>query len=279
LIGADESSLRSDVDPATGGFNPVLGFASGGMYGKAEYLLGSKARVSVGFTQKTDDHSIIDPTYGPVLTEQLSPNRAFASVVAADYDVAQGIKLSASYTALREADGLLGSQGAGLFNMVQGTRTTATTVGATATLSGGWKIYGSATLADSTAPQFDNSAFSFTTPRLASTSYELVATKSGLFAERDRMRLSIAQPLHIESGAISYQSMQVVDRTTGELGPVAQTWSVSGRREYRMEANYTVPVFEGHGAVNGYGLVNLNPHTSTSGAPELAIGVQMRLGL
>ncbi len=279
LSDASGFSLRSDLDPSTGGVNPILGFASGGIYGSADILVSGRARFSVGFTQKTDDHTYIDPTFGPLPDEQLSPNHSFASVVAVDYDVAKGVKLNASHTMLREGDGLLGSQGSGFFDMAGGTSTTATTIGARLAPSEDWKIFGSATLAHSAAPRFSNSALSFTAGGLTSTAYELAAVKTGLFAEHDQMRLSIAQPLHVESGGIQYQSLQVVDRQTGALGLLNETWNVSGPREYRMEALYALPVLEGRGEVRGYGLVDLNPHVSTSRAPELAVGVQLRLGV
>jgi Subtilase family len=278
LTGMDGFSLRSDFDPATGGVNPVLGFASGGAYGRAQMTIGS-ARFSLGYTQKRDDHIIIDPTYGPVPEMNLSPNRAYASVMAVDYAVSDGIKLNASYTSLREADGLLGSQGAGIFNMVSGTRTAATTVGASFALPADWAVAASATTGRSTAPQFNGGAFSFSSDKLTSTAYEVVATRSGLFGEADTLRLSIAQPLHIESGAMQFQSMQVVDRQTGELGAYTQSWNVSGAREVRMEAMYGLPVLEGRGEVEGYALVDMNPQASLTGATELAIGWRARFGL
>ena len=278
FTGVSGFSLRSDFDPATGGVNPVLGFASGGAYGQAEMTLG-KARFSFGYTQKTDDHMYLDPTYGPVLEEKLAPNRAFASLFSVDYELVKSVKLNASFTNLRESDGLLGAQGAGLFNMVQGSNTAATTVGASFDLTGGWKLLASATTATSASPQFSNGALSFTTPHLNSTAYELVAMTSELFADRDSFRISLAQPLHIESGALQYRSMQVVDRETGELSNFTQTWNVSGKREYRMEALYGLPVLEGAAQLEGYALVDVNPHMSVTGAPELALGWSLRFAL
>jgi len=271
-------SLRSDFDPATGGVNPVLGFASGGAYGRAEMAVG-RVRFGFGYTQKRDDHMYLDPKYGPVLEENLAPNRASASLFTVDYELTKSVRLNASYTNLHEADGLLGAQGGGFFDMVGGTETAATTVGASFELSGGWKLLASATTADSRSPKFAGGALSFTTANLSSTAYEVVAMKSGLFDDNDSFRLSLAQPLHLESGALQYRSLQVVDRQTGELGSFSQTWNVSGKREYRGEALYGLPVLEGAARLEGYALVDLNPHLSKTGAPELALGWRLRFGL
>jgi hypothetical protein len=270
-------TMRSDFDPVTGGVNPVLGFASGGAYGRAEMQLGG-ARFSFGYTQKRDDHMYLDPKYGPVLDEKLAPNRASAALFAVDYELSKVVRLNATFTNLHEADGFLGAQGAGMFNMMQGSSTMATTFGATFDLADGWKLLGSATVAQSAAPQFDNTSLAFTTPRLNSTAFELVAMKSGLFDKLDSFRVSLAQPLHLEGGALQYKSLQVVDRQTGELGGFSQTWSVSGNREYRMEAVYGLPIMGGSGQLDGYALVDLNPPTK-SGASELALGGRIKFDL
>ncbi len=61
--------------------------------------------------------------------------------------------------------------------------------------------------------------------------------KSGLFSDLDRLRVSLAQPLHVESGALQYTALEVTDRDIEvRNGTVTQTWNISGKREYRMEA-------------------------------------------
>ncbi|HUO97569.1 MAG TPA: S8 family peptidase [Rhizomicrobium sp.] len=271
-------SLRSDFDPATGGVNPVLGFASGGAYGRAEMLIG-KARFSFGYTQKSDDHMYLDDRYGPVQVEKLAPNRAAASHFAVDYELGTSVRLNASFTSLRENDGLLGAQGAGLFDMVRGSSTAATTFGASFDLAGGWKLLGSATMARSASPTFENAALTFTAPNLVSTAYELVAMRANLFADKDSFRISLAQPLHLEAGALRYSSVYVADRDTGRLGSFSQTWDVSGKREYRMEALYGMPFMDGTAHLEGYALVDVNPHLSKTGATELAMGWRAKFEL
>jgi hypothetical protein len=114
---------------------------------------------------------------------------------------------------------------------------------------------------------------------LESTAYELVATKAGLFGEKDSIRVSLSQPLHVESGALNYTAMEVMDRSTGALGAVTQAWNVSGNREYRMEAMYGLPVFEGRGMVSAFGLVDMNPPTTPDTNLAVSFGAQFKLDL
>ena len=68
------------------------------------------------------------------------------------------------------------------------------------------------------------------------------------------MRLTFSQPLHVESGALNYQSVQVVDRATGQLGTVNELWDLgSGSRRYVTEAQYAIPVLDGAAEVSLFG--------------------------
>ncbi len=275
LMGMEGFSQRADFDPATGGVNPVLGFASGGAYGQADMTFG-KFRFSFGFTQKSDNHEALDPTYGPVALSPFATNKAQASVMGVDYQVMDGLTVKASYTNLRENNGMFGAQGSGLFDMERGSSTAATTLSASYVLPQGWSLLGSATMARSAAPSFSSAALSFNGSNLTSTAYEFVADKQGLFEKKDHIRLSVAQPLHLEGASLTYNSVQVVNRQTGELGTFSQSWDASGKRELRMEALYGTPIMDGTGELDAYSLVDLNPHTSRTGATELAIGSRIR---
>jgi len=274
-------AMRSDFDSATGGVNPVAGFASGGLYAQGSLLIGHSAHLNIGFTQKTDDHTYVDPTFGAVKTSPLARSDSSASVIGVDYAIFPGFTVNTSFTRLDEANGLLGSQGSGLFSMSEGAQTTATTAGAMAALGGGWSVAGSATTAQSSTPQFATSALSFSRNDLTSTAYELVATKLGVFDAFDQIRVSFTQPLHIQSGTIKYQSLQVADRSTGELGADSQSWNLGGAREYRMESLYSAPILDGKAQVQAFGVVDLNP-PSTGARPiplELSVGAQFHVDL
>ena len=60
---------------------------------------------------------------------------------------------------------------------------------------------------------------------------------------------------------------------------MTQSWNVSGNREYRMEAMYGVPVFEGKGSVSAFGLVDLNPPTTPDTKVSASLGVQLKFDL
>ncbi|HEY1708660.1 MAG TPA: S8 family peptidase [Rhizomicrobium sp.] len=268
----------ADFDPATGGVNPVLGLASGGAFAAGSLTLGDVGRVHVGFTQKNDDHIVIDPTFGLLQTEALSPNKAQASTVGFDTQPLFGVSFNASYTALDEADGLLGAQGSGLFSF-SGARTDGVTLGTTVALPEGFALAGSATSARTSGVMFGTTALSLANDTLQSTAYEFAASKTAIFGETDKLRLSFAQPLHVNNGALQYQSLQVVDRTTGQLGALSQTWSLSGAAEHRVETMYQLPLLGGRAEIDGYGLVDLDPPVLGRHAMSLSFGAQARIDL
>ncbi|MEJ1970536.1 MAG: S8 family peptidase [Rhizomicrobium sp.] len=271
-------AFRSDFDPSTGGVNPVLGFASGGAYAQGDIAIGARVRLSVGITQKSDGHSYVDPTFGKLQVLPLDASRASASVMGLEYTVAKGITLTTSYTSLDEDNGLLGAQGSGLF-AIDGARTAATTVGAKFALGGGLELSGSATTAHTSSVGFDSPALALSKGGLDSTAYELVATKTGVVGDGDQLRISLAQPLHVESGALEYSSLQVVDRTTGAVGPLTQSWSISGAREYRAEMLYQTAILDGRAEIAGFGVLDVNPPQIDSAPLAVTVGGQFKIDL
>ena len=278
LMAASGFDYRGDFDPETGGVNPVLGFASGGAYAQGEFAIGTDARLRFGFTEKTDSHTYIDPTFGPLKALPLDTAKASASVIGVDYTLTKGFTVNASYTNLNEANGLLGAQGSGLF-AITGAQTQATTIGAALALGDGFALSGSATAAHTASAGFDTTALTLNEGGLNSTAFELVAAKTGLFGDFDSLRLSLAQPLHVESGALIYRSLQVVDRQTGDVGPLVQTWNISGAREYRVETLYQAQVLEGRGEIAGFTLVDINPAGFADGTLALSVGAQLKIAL
>jgi hypothetical protein len=279
LMGGAGFGLRSDFDPETGGVNPVLGLASGGMYASGGYTIAKGLRVSLGFSQKADDHVYMDPKFGPLQTVPLATQRATASTMGIDYTIAKGFTANVTYTELNEANGMLGFEGSGAFTLNNGANTRGVTIGATASLADDWMLAGSATMARTTAPQRGYALLTLSKDGLESTAYELTAAKAGLFGKNDSIRLSLSQPLHVESGALNYTALEVVDRSTGGLGAVTQSWNVAGNREYRMEAMYGLAVFEGKGHVSAFGLIDMNPPTEPGTTVAVTFGTQLKLDL
>ncbi|HWA31379.1 MAG TPA: S8 family peptidase [Rhizomicrobium sp.] len=269
-------ALATDFDPTTGGVNPVLGLASGGAYVQGGMTFGA-VHFSAGFSEKSDDHVYIDQTFGPIHTIPLPSNRAAASVFGMDYALAKNFALNVSYTSLDEYDGFLGAQGGGVLSFGNGARTGAATVGGTATFDGGWTFAASATLGNTRAGN-TGSALSFTSSNMRSTAYEFVGKKIGVFGKSDELRVSMTQPLHIENGALRFTSVEVIDRDTGALGPVTQTWNIAGPREHRIEAIYAVPVLNDRVKLAGFGLVDMNAPETNGRKTGLTAGLQVQVG-
>jgi hypothetical protein len=274
LSAASGFGFRSDFDPATGGVNPVLGFASGGTYASAFAELGD-GLVSLGYSRNADSHTIVDPKFGPMPEFALPTYRAQASTIAISWPLL-GVRLNAAYTHLAEADGLLGAQASGALAFNGGSDTDAATLGFVAAL-GAFDLSGSATMARTAASDFGGPLA--LDKGLAATAYEIAASTSTLFAAGDSLRLSLAQPLHVESGSLAWQSFEVVDRESGRLGLVRQDWDVSGNREYRAELLYSLPVLEGRGQVSAFGLADLNPPAMAASTVSLSLGARFQLGL
>jgi hypothetical protein len=273
----DGFAWRTDFDPATGGVDPVLGLASGGMYASGGYTIAHGLKLSVGFSEKSDDHAYVS-LQGLIQDVPLSTSHASAAVASIDYAITDSFSLNASYTGLDEANGLLGSEGSGPLALTGGARTQGATFGATAALAHGWTLSGSATLARTTMPQSLESGLTLAQGGLESTAYEIAVAKTGLLSDLDSIRVSLAQPLHVESGALNYTAIEVTDRTTGAIGPVTQTWNIAGNRELRMETLYSIPVLSGRANFDTFGLVDMNPPTSPQTKFSLSAGMQFRIG-
>ena len=267
-----EFGMTADHDIRSGGVNPFLGLASGGFYSGAAMPLGDSLTVSFGFTQDTDRHEFIDPETGEIRDTFTDVEDYQASAMNIDfgYALSSAVEIKASYTQLHEATGLLGGQGAGAFALEGGATTDAMTLGADAELGNGFSFSASATAGKTRSVEFDNSILSVAEGGITSTAFQIAASKHGVFGDVDRMRLSFAQPLHLESGALGVTAMQVVDRTTGELGLVTdQIALTSAKRRFVSELLYATPIMGGNAFISAFGQVELN--NVDLGAPQTAV--------
>jgi hypothetical protein len=74
----------------------------------------------------------------------------------------------------------------------------------------------------------------------------------------DALRLSAAQPFHVERGELRYNSVAVVDRSTGEIGVAAQSFDIGGRpRNFTGELLYAAPILDDAGEVGLFGRAEL----------------------
>ena len=247
--------MFSDYAVETGGVNPVLGLASGGAYASIGYGLGDRTRVSFGFTQNRDEHTTIDP----VSLQEVNPLQGFddyqASALAIDiaYDVNTRMTVTAGFADLTEDTGLLGVQGSSALSLSGGAKTSAATFGAEIEAARSFTVSASATLATTDADSFQGSAVSVADGGLKSSAFQVAVMKSGVLGENDGLRMSIAQPLRIEQGALEFESMAVVDRTTGELGVSTQRWDLSGgARDMILDVLYATPVMDGQAEISAF---------------------------
>jgi hypothetical protein len=193
-----------------------------------------------------------------------------------DYVVTEGVTMSASYTRLNEANGLLGAEGSGPLNFSGGTQTSAATFGATAALGDGWGMSASATTANTPSTLNGRSALAVSNGGLNSTAYELLVTKTSLFGDLDQLRVSLTQPLHVDSGSLTYRYVGVVNRSTGQLGLLSQTWDLSSGSEYRAEAVYALPVINNRAEVDAFSLLDFNPPETPDAPLTLSVGARFR---
>ncbi|MEO1014518.1 MAG: S8 family serine peptidase [Pseudomonadota bacterium] len=259
LTTTDGFDHYSDHEPETGGVNPFLGFASGGFYSSLATRVAPGLTVGLGFTEAEDDHAYIDEFTGERLMDLpgLSPYRASAVNLDVVYAAAENVSLNFAYTHLNEETGVLGAQGLGALALDQGATTDAITIGASYTPAKDLRLSLSGTAGTTVDGAIGDQVLGVANGGIRSTAFQFAAEKSNFLTDSDRFRLTVAQPLHVEAGALQYQSVQVVDRTTGELGVVDEYWRLNGERHVYTEAQYAFPVLDGAGELSFYGRVDV----------------------
>ena len=272
----------SDFDVDTGGVNPFLGLASGGAYLSSVLPLNEKLSLAASVTETSDDHSYIDPLTEVRLYngDGLSDYAAQAANISMSYQATDAVKLSLGYTQLREKNSVLGDQGTGIFSLDGGATTTAMTFGADVQLPYSLTLGVSATSGQTEAEQFNSGLLSLADGGLTSSAFAIGLRKDGLFSDEDRARLTLSQPLRVENGAFLYSGVEVVDRETGELGVVSQTWGISdAQRTLNLELSYGVPVFDGMGEVSAFTRSDVTAGNGSADAlnPEFATGARFSI--
>lgn len=278
LNGRSGFGLFSDHRPQTGGVNPVLGFASGGAYAMTGFALGQDTRVSVGLTSTRDKMVFVMPGTGEeqALMAGLSPYEAVAMHAGISHAFSDDLTVHASYTHLYEMTGLLGAQGTGTLGFEGGTQTSAVTLGADVNIAFGLSLSASATMARTHGTAFNGSAFSLSNGA-NSTAFQITARRDRIFTDADGVRVSLIQPLHLESGAIEYTSGRVVDRETGEIGIATDRWELGGERPLQFEVLYATGFRDGQVNLSLFSRAELSGSDASNGASGLASGASFRL--
>ena len=239
----------------------MLGFASGGAFAAVDLKLAPRWTLSGGLTSNRLVHSRL-----PGLGEEdrfalidVDPYRAKAFNIAVSHDVASWLKVNASYTRLDEKAAVLGVQSIEAGDLDEGSVSDAATFAASAAIGKGFHLAVSAT-ASKTRTVDSDQAFTTGNGGVLSSAFAVAASKTGMFGRRDQLRLSLAQPLHIERGPMEFTSVQVTDRATGAIGPVTQRFDTGGQeRRYIGEFLYATPLPEEAGELSLFGRAQLSP--------------------
>lgn len=247
LLGQQSFGLTSDYDTATGGLNPVLGLASGGGFLDAEFAIAKNTTVAFGLTNRRLDHS-----ENQALTDaERNQLRGAKDYQASAFNLRMTHKplkaatISVSFASLNEKDGLLGVQSALDNDLRHGSNSKTMTVGASFDLPHGINIAASATAAMTKSNGGTNQNLR-TNGNVRSSAYAFSIGKQGLMRKDDRLRVSFTQPLHVENGTLEYSAVEVIDRSTGEIGSVTRDFSIADKsRRFTGEFLYATPVLGG----------------------------------
>ena len=276
MNGVPGLGLASDYDSDRGGVNPILGLASGGGYANMSFDLTDRLSLSAGATQriaKRDARALPGVDRGDNGAEIF---QASASQFGLTYRVTDGAYLVGSYTRLREASSLLGVQSFDPHDFTGGSTTDAYTVGLGLSLSRDLTLAGSATMAN-TRQSEGGQSIGVAPGGLTSSAYQVSLTKANLLARGDVARFSLSQPLVVEDGKFDVTTVQVVDRETGEIGIVTQSFDVSQARPYAAELLYGRSVFDGQADLSFFGRVDVKPGSEGEQESYMA-GARIRIG-
>jgi subtilisin family serine protease len=267
--------LTSDYG-RNGGVNPLLALASGGSFASFEVPLARSTSVSIGVTSHDNMRAEYRSPAERYHYQGVDAFKAAAINVRLAHKVSEAVRLSFSYARVGEANGLLGVQSRFKADLGHGAVSDTFTMAGSAQLGSGLTLALSATGGRTRSGTDAEQGIATAGDGVLTSSLALAATKQGLFGSGDMVRLSIAQPLHIESGELTYKSVQVVDRATGELGLVEQSFEVAGApRPYAGELLYASPVGGGAGEVGLFGRAELN--NREAGGDVLTAGARMNL--
>jgi hypothetical protein len=268
-------SHAADYDPATGGANPLLGMASGGDYGEVSYALGDRMTVSGGFTQQNTryERSGMSPQQAAALVG-LAGYSSAAGTMAVAYRPSNAVQLTGAYTRLRERNAILGMQSTSRDVIGGGAITEGITLGAAYQATPSLQIAASATMGRTrSAAEAAVSAKAFRT-----SSFQITVAKRGLLNGDDALRISLAQPLHVDGGTLAVTGLEVVDRQTGELGEVTRKFALPrSKRPLVGEIQYGRSAMNGQAELSLFGRAQLQGQSTGDQTASAVAGARMRI--
>ena len=187
------------------------------------------------------------------------------------------MRTTVGYTVLHENDAVLGMASANRDDLPLGSTTDAATAGADWSLARGLSLSATASVGRTRAGDAARSPLAVGAGGLVSSSFQVAMAKEGLLDRHDRLRVSFAQPMHVESGSVDVSMLQVVDRTTGALGIVTQQAGITApERRYVAEMLYGRDLMNGTAQLSLFGRANINAQASDQ-LPTVVGGTSFRL--
>src|SRR5436190_13543092 len=216
-----------DYGGADAGVNPMLGLASGGAFAAVDVGLTRSTTLTLGTTERRLDHEqdpLLDDLQRNTL-RNLDDYEAGAISLRLSQRLTSQLTVSAAWSSVREANGLLGVQSMEASDLRHGSRSNVADMSVSWRLPHGLLIAGSASAGRSRSVGGDDQAFA-TLGDVRTSAYAVSLTKRGLVGGQDMLRLTLSQPMYIDRGTLSYTSVEVVDRSTGEIGVVARPFDI-----------------------------------------------------
>ena len=267
-------SQAADYDSEKGGVNPLLGLASGGAFANANFQLAERLQISAGVTQRDlrRERQTLPMVDG--LDSAAARYAASAQHLAVNYRLARDTHVVASYTRLSEATGLLGVQSLDAADLPDGSVTRSFSLGLDARLAQDLSLSISGTRAVTHAGGAN--AIAVAPGGLVSSAYQVSLTRESLFSKGDRTRLTLSQPLFVEKGALQVSGVEVIDRTTGQIGLVMREADVAQARPLAAELLYARPILDERADLSLFARAERNPGAAE---PETYLaGARLRIG-
>ncbi|MGZ8998696.1 MAG: hypothetical protein ACXW2T_07570, partial [Allosphingosinicella sp.] len=258
-----------------GGVNPLLALASGGAFASVDLPISRATAVSIGMTQQHLVHSPLsfDSDAERAAYRGIEPYEANALNVRITHRTSRNLVFSGSYARIRESDALLGVQSREP-DLDHGATSDTATVAASLT-RGGFTFAASGTMGRTQTAGNPEQGFTTRGVGVISSAFAFSATRQGLLARRDALRISISQPLHLERGELAYNTVQVIDRETGELGAGQQGFNVGGGpRTIASELLYATPILSGSGEFGLFGRAEFQPESNLD-VNQFAVGTRI----
>ena len=268
----------SDYDVTTGGANPFVGLATGGAYARVEVAIAERLSVSSAISQHTLRRDLTGlPPEARLAYGGYDPYRASAATMSLRFNASDRLSNSLTYTMFYEGSAVLGMQSRDEGDLPGGSTTDAATFASDFAILPTLTVSGTMTVGRTRAGDPSQANYAVGRAGLVSTAFQAGIGKQHLLDRQDRLRLTFAQPMHVESGRLDVTTIGVVDRQTGDIGAIVQNVPIStAKRRYVAEMAYGRDLMGGIAEVNLFG----RAHLATDGDPDLpglTVGSSFRL--